>query len=169
MSQLNMSRLMKLHYSPSQFDIQSVANNGQLNDIWICNLVRHRSIFRRPRHISPLKSHHQAGYRTEQSPAQGIATYRCGITSHAAIAVASIGGPKALSATKAAMPRQSNTREIACVSIDAAPISERRQLSASVTQCVRTPPPFNRPRWKLVIGGKLVFCQKRFANAVTAT
>jgi hypothetical protein len=29
---------------------------------------------------------------------------------HAAIAVASIGGPRALSATKAATPRQSNTR-----------------------------------------------------------
>jgi hypothetical protein len=54
-SHLNMSRLMKLHYSPAQFDIQSVANDGNLNDVRMVNLVRHRFIVRRPRYMTPLK------------------------------------------------------------------------------------------------------------------
>jgi hypothetical protein len=51
-SRLNMSRLMKLHYSPAQFDIQLVANDGYLNHVRMANLVRHRLIA--PRHVTPL-------------------------------------------------------------------------------------------------------------------
>ena len=48
---------MKLHYPPAQFDIQSftmsVANEGNLNDVWMVNLVRHPFIVRRPSHTGP--------------------------------------------------------------------------------------------------------------------
>jgi hypothetical protein len=43
---------MKLHYSPAQFDIQLVANDGYLNHVRMANLVRHRFIA--PRHVTPL-------------------------------------------------------------------------------------------------------------------
>jgi len=46
-----MSRIMKLHYSPAQFDIQFVANDGYLNDVRMANLVRYRFIA--PRHVTP--------------------------------------------------------------------------------------------------------------------
>jgi len=42
---------MKLHYSPAQFDIQFVANDGYLNDVRMANLVRYRFIA--PRHVTP--------------------------------------------------------------------------------------------------------------------
>jgi hypothetical protein len=42
---------MKLHYSPAQFDIQLVANDGYLNHVRMANLVRHRFIA--PRHVTP--------------------------------------------------------------------------------------------------------------------
>jgi hypothetical protein len=48
---------MKLHYPQAQFDIQSftmsVANEGNLNDVWMVNLVRHPFIVRRPSHTGP--------------------------------------------------------------------------------------------------------------------
>jgi len=48
---------MKLHYPPAQFDIQSftmsVANEGNLNDVWMVNLVRYPFIVRRPSHTGP--------------------------------------------------------------------------------------------------------------------
>jgi hypothetical protein len=53
-SQLNVSRLMKLHDPAAQIDIQSVLINGDLNDVRMVNLVRHRFIIRRPRHVTPL-------------------------------------------------------------------------------------------------------------------
>jgi hypothetical protein len=42
MSRLNVLRLMELHNSPAQFDIESVSNNGKLNDMGMFNLVRRR-------------------------------------------------------------------------------------------------------------------------------
>jgi hypothetical protein len=50
---------MKLHYPLAQLDIQSFtmsgANEGNLNDVWMVNLVHHPLIVRRPRHTTPLK------------------------------------------------------------------------------------------------------------------
>jgi hypothetical protein len=43
-SQFDVSRFMKLHYSATQFDIQSIANDGNLNDVRMINLVRHRFV-----------------------------------------------------------------------------------------------------------------------------
>ena len=51
MSRLNVSRLMELHYSPAQFDIESVSNDGKLNDIRMFNLVGRR--FTAATHMSP--------------------------------------------------------------------------------------------------------------------
>jgi hypothetical protein len=55
-TQLNMSRLMELHYSLAQFDIQSVANDGNLNDVRMVNLVRQRFVVWRPRHMDAPQS-----------------------------------------------------------------------------------------------------------------
>jgi hypothetical protein len=42
MSRLNVLRLMELHYSSAQFDVESVSTGGKLNDMWTFNLVRRR-------------------------------------------------------------------------------------------------------------------------------
>jgi hypothetical protein len=45
-SRLNASRRMKLHYSSAQFNIQSIANHGDFDDVRMLNLVRHRFVVR---------------------------------------------------------------------------------------------------------------------------
>jgi len=45
---------MELHYSPTQFDIESVSDDRKLNDIWMFSFVRRR--FTTATHMSPSTS-----------------------------------------------------------------------------------------------------------------
>jgi hypothetical protein len=55
---------MELHYSPAQFDIESVSTGGKLNDMWMFNLIRRR--FPDATHINPsaVPSWQRRGTRT---------------------------------------------------------------------------------------------------------